>query len=111
MQRSRPESRPATTQLNTEIAATFRRAKLLAQPREGIEIQKVHRNFVVSTEDELAADFGFRNGATHVIATLELRRDAVDKGRAAIKAITLDRARAAFGADANAYGLMLRRAQ
>jgi len=29
---------------------------------------------------------------------LELRRDAVDKGRAAIKAITLDRARAAFGA-------------
>ena len=96
VQRARPESRPATTQLNTEIAATFRRVKLLAQPREGIDVPKVHRNFIVSTEDDLAADFGFRNGRTHVIATLELRRDAVDKGRAALKAITLDRARTAF---------------
>lgn len=91
VQRARPESRTATTRLNTEIASTFRRVKLLAGPRD-VADGKVRRNFVVSPEDDLAADFGFRNGRTHVIATLELRGAAVDKGRAAIKAITLDRA-------------------
>jgi hypothetical protein len=100
VERPRPETRPPATRLNTEIAGTFRRVKLLAKPSEGTDVRKVHRNFVVSTEDDLAADFGFRNGVTPVIATLELRQDAVDKGRAALKAITLDRARKAFGDDA-----------
>lgn len=98
VQRARPESRPPTTRLNTEIATTFRRAKLLAPPRAPSEMGKVQRNFLVSTEDDLTADFGFRNGRTHVIATLELRGAAVDKGRAAVKAITLHRAKETFDA-------------
>jgi Protein of unknown function (DUF3037) len=90
--RPRGEVKPRVTQINSEIASTFRAAKVLATPTDTIESdRKIFRNFTISQEEELRADFILKNGAFHVMVTLDLRRVAVNVGQAALKAITLDK--------------------
>jgi hypothetical protein len=103
--RPRPAQRVKTTRINTEIARTFRTAGVLAAPGEGIDAHRVVQNYSVSQADDLTADFAVKNGAWHVVATLDLRRANVGKGQAAIKAITLDRADQAFSGTVRKYGV------
>jgi len=81
-----------SSKINTEIAAVFRHAKLLAKSDETIEDHKIIRDYYISQEEQLRADFVHKNGAFHVTATLDLRRPTVDLGQAALKAIVLDKA-------------------
>jgi hypothetical protein len=98
--RPKPEPKSKSTRINTEIAKTFRSVGILAKSDESIDDNKVVRDFYVSQEDDLKADFAVKNGVYRVVATLDLRGSQVGKSQAAIKAITLDRAREAFGATA-----------
>jgi hypothetical protein len=77
-----------STRINTEIAAVFRSAKVLAMQDETIE----DRDYYISRDEELRADFVHKNGVFHVTATLDLRHPAVPLGHAALKAIVLDKA-------------------
>jgi len=102
----RPETRPArSTRINTEIARTFRHSRVLAKSDEPVDRGRVVRNLTISVEDDLTADFALKNGIYHVTATLDLRRANVDKGQAAIKAITLDRASHSFETEVRRIGV------
>src|SRR5205814_1256146 len=105
--RRRPaeQRRVPTTRINTEIAKIFRNVGVLARPGETMGHGKVERNVLVSEEDNLAADFGLKNGVYQFTATLDLRRVRADQGQAAIKSITLDRAKQTFGEDAKTFGV------
>jgi hypothetical protein len=84
--------REKVTRINAEIARTFKASKVLATPKDSLtEDRKVFRNYVISKEEELKADFILKNGVFHVTVTLDLRRASVPVGSAALKAITLDK--------------------
>ncbi len=89
------EIRQKTTRINTEIARVFKRSDVLARKDEPIEDHRVHRDVFI--EDDLQADFVQKNGVYRAVTTLELRRAHIDVREAAIKALTLDRARAKLG--------------
>lgn len=95
--RHRPRKKTGATRINTEITKEFRRVKILAGREESIDDHKVVRNFVVSQEEDLVADFALKNGVYHITATLDLRLARVNIGQAAIKAIVLDKAAKEFG--------------
>lgn len=94
-----------STKINTEIARAFRRVHLLAKQDETIEDHKIVRDYYISRDEELRADFVHKNGIFHVTATLDLRRPAVGLGYAALKAITLDKVKDAFGGEAKKYAV------
>jgi hypothetical protein len=94
-----------STKINTEIAAVFRRAKVLATKGETIEDHKIVRDYYISKDEELRADFVHKNGTFHVTATLDLRRPAVDLGHAALKAIVLDKAPESLPGGAQKYAV------
>jgi hypothetical protein len=84
--------REKVTRINAEIARTFKASKVLATPKDSLmEDRKVFRNYTISEEEELTADFIVKNGLFHVTVTLDLRRASVPVGNAALKAITLDK--------------------
>lgn len=85
-----------TTRINTEMAREFKRTKVLAESGDDIESHKIVRGFVVSADENLAADFAYKNGRYHIAATLDLRRLNVPMGEAALKAVTLDKAKQRF---------------
>jgi hypothetical protein len=90
--RPRGESKTRTPQINSEIARTFRMAKILAKATDSIdEGRKVFPNYPISDEEELSADFILKNGLYHVTVTLDLRRVSVNKAQAALKAVVLDK--------------------
>lgn len=91
------KGRGGSTRINTEITREFRRVNILASREESIDDHKVVRNFVVSQEEDLVADFALKNGVYHITATLDLRLARVNIGQAAIKAIVLDKAAKEFG--------------
>ena len=68
VKKPRPETRPRSSRINTEMASEFKRARVLAGPRESIEDRKVVRDFSVSEEEELRADFAVKNGVIHATA-------------------------------------------
>jgi hypothetical protein len=94
-----------STRINTEITRAFRLSRVLARGDEPIDQGMVVRNVPISVEDDLTADFGLRNGVYHIAATLDLRRANVDKGHAAIKAITLHRASDSFDGEVRKIGV------
>ncbi len=55
------------------------------------------QNVTISEEEELDADFILKNGAYHVTVTLDLRKAAIGKAQAALKAIVLDKSSAVLG--------------
>lgn len=107
VQKRRPAEpkRAATTRINTEIAKIFGNARVLAKPGEGMVDGKVERNVLISEEDNLTADFGVKNGTYQFTATLDLRRARADQGQAAIKSITLDRAKKRFDGGVKTFGV------
>lgn len=83
--------------INTEISHTLAAAEVLAKRKETIDDHKVVRNFVVSHDKELVADFAYKNGALRIVATLDMRSAGNFHGKACEKGATLHFARKAFG--------------
>jgi hypothetical protein len=104
---SRPkETRPRkATRINTEIAKEFQRTKALAAGEETIEDHKVVRDYDISVDEDLRADFVVKNGMYHVTATLDLRRENVHISQAAWKAVVLLKAREVFSAQTRTLGV------
>jgi hypothetical protein len=105
VKKPRPETRPKSSRINTEMAGEFRRANVLAGPRESLEDRKVVRDYYISKEEELRADFVVKNGAMHATATLDLRKRAVHISHAALPALILDKAVKMFGSDTKRFGV------
>ncbi len=101
------KKRSVAKRINTEISAIMRGHKILADDQAGIDQHKVVRDFYISKEEELKADFALRNGVIHVTATLDLRKsDSIRaKGDAAIKALVLDQVEKKYGTDAQRIGV------
>jgi hypothetical protein len=89
-------TKPQSRRINTEIARQLSQYKILARPDDPIDSHKVHRDFVVSREEDLVADFALKNGAMHITATLDFRRAHVRLDEAALKAIVLNKAASVF---------------
>ena len=80
--------------VTAEISAVLRKAEILGSKDDPMESGKVFRNYRVS--HELEADFAQLNSAFHVAAVLDLRASRPQLAQAALKAVVLDRAEAAF---------------
>lgn len=100
----KPARKTSTTRINTEIAGQFRNASVLAEPEQKIEDRKIVRDFYVAPEEDLKADFAFKNGRYFFTATLDLRKQNVHINEAAFKAIVLDKAKV-FKEGATAIGV------
>lgn len=81
------------SRVNTEMAADFRKANILASAEEGLVHGKVLRNYTVDDSEGLVADFALKNGKLHVTSTLDLRKASAGISEAALKSIILDRAK------------------
>jgi hypothetical protein len=93
----RAAKRPS--KLTTQMRAWFRTAKVFSSKATDLSKGRIIANFPVAASEDLYADFAVKNGALHVIETLDLR--GIDhltptmRGLAALKGITLDEARQA----------------
>lgn len=99
------EGRVKSTKINTEIAATFRSSMVLAHDKETIADHKVVRDYYISKDEELKADFVHKNGIFHVTATMDLRKPSVNISHAALKAIVLDKAAHTLEGGVKRYGV------
>jgi hypothetical protein len=99
------DSRQKITRINTEISRQLRIVKVLAKPEETIDAHKVIRDFPISQKEGLVADFALRNGSMHIMATLDLRKSHVRIDEAALKAITLNKAKDIFHNEAKLIGV------
>lgn len=97
------ERRASVTRINTEISKLLGRLGLLGKNEEQLETHKVFRDREV--EDGLKADFVQKNGVMRITATLDLRRQTNSMKEAALKAITLDRAKYHYGDDSIRVGV------
>jgi len=77
----------------TEMAAAFRKIKLLAAPDEAIKKGRIVRNYAIAGNEGLTADFAMKNGVLHVASALDLRKQSANIDEAAYKSIVLDKAR------------------
>jgi hypothetical protein len=89
----------STTRLGTEMRAAFKKSKITITS-EPSEITKHHvvQNYPVAAAEGLIADFALKNGVMHFTAALDLRGKestirSDKRGQAAIKSLTLDRAK------------------
>ena len=98
-------SKRKSTRINTEISLQLRSIKVLAGKGELIEDHRVVRDFCISKEEDLVADFALKNGSMHIMATLDLRKSDVDLGEAALKAITLNKAKLTYKKKAKLIGV------
>ncbi len=99
------EARSKSTRINTEISRQLRSFKVLAKRDETINTHRVVRDFYISKKEELIADFALKNGMMHIAATLDLRKSQVRLDEAALKAITLDKAREIFDSNVKLLGV------
>ncbi|MBR0693248.1 DUF3037 domain-containing protein [Bradyrhizobium lablabi] len=102
-----PKPRPtdAVSRINTEIAKTFRKAKALAKPEQGLKDGKIVRFLPIAPNEGLLADFALRNGRMHIASTLDLRKQSVRLDEAALKSIVLDKSREVYGKSVRRIGV------
>jgi hypothetical protein len=93
--REKPET--TTRRINTEIVDAFSNTDVIAKRDETIEDHKMVRNFAIDSEEGLVADFALKNGKLIVAATLDLRLQSAELKDAALKSVTLDKARKNLG--------------
>jgi hypothetical protein len=93
------------SRINTEISQRLRSIKVLAKPTETINDHRVVRDFPISEEEKLVADFALKNGVWHIIATLDLRKSSAHLGDAALKAVTLDKAKRKYKKNIRRYSI------
>lgn len=94
---------PRASRLNGQLKHWFKSAHILSRNAADLSRSKVVENFPISASHDLYAEFALKNGAVHVVETLDLRHhgkiNAFVQKEAAIKAITLDQARQMLGAE------------
>lgn len=87
-----------STQLQAQFKNWFKSAQILGRTMEDISRRQIVQEYPVSLETDSFADFAFKNGALHILETLDLR--GVDhltprlRNQAAFKSIVLDQASA-----------------
>ena len=99
------ERRQRSSRINTEMAAEFRKVNALASNEDMEYSGKIVRDFYISLEEELKADFALQNGVLHATATLDLRGLSVNISRATLPALVLDKATKVFGEKTKRYGV------
>ncbi|CAO4142261.1 DUF3037 domain-containing protein [Methylorubrum thiocyanatum] len=97
-----PRSKKKSSRLLTQIKSEFRRERVLAKREESIESHRIVSDFEL--DQGLVADLVLRNGAMHVVETVDASADDTSIRRAvadiAVSALVLERARMKFGNDA-----------
>ena len=92
----RQSTREGRTRLHTEIKKRFRDSGVLATDAAGISQHQVVAGFELPGDDELVADFAYRNGSWHLTQVVDYRtspKAAAGKIKeVSVKAITLDQA-------------------
>ena len=88
-----PKRSPRKIGINDEISSLLNHHKILGEKADDIFNHKVVRDYLISSEENLKADFAVKNGRLHVATTLDLRSGNVGIDRAALKAIVLDKAK------------------
>jgi hypothetical protein len=87
------------TRLTTSFKAALRAERVLARKDEGLSAHRVVSN--VQIADGLAADFVLKNGAMHVIETVDASSEDISLRKAvseiAVSALVLEQARMTFG--------------
>ncbi|MCJ2044416.1 DUF3037 domain-containing protein [Methylobacterium sp. J-078] len=94
-----PRAKRKSSKLLTQIKSEFRKERVLAQRHEDIESHRIVSGFEL--DEGLVADLVLRNGAMHVVETVDASNDEVSLRRAigdiAVSALVLERARMRFG--------------
>jgi hypothetical protein len=92
----RKRAKPAS-RLQRELRDWLKASGVFSKRVEDLGKGRVVEGFPISVAQELYTDFALKNGALHVIETLDLRGiprlTPLIRGEAAVKAITLDEAR------------------
>ncbi|HUE46292.1 MAG TPA: hypothetical protein VMO81_08590, partial [Aestuariivirgaceae bacterium] len=98
---ARPVLHPKSTTLARELTKVFRQEKLLGRGEDAIKRHKVVRNFPISSDGSLRADFAAKNNKMHITETVDLRTHneltAARLKDVAVAAVTLAEARRKFG--------------
>jgi hypothetical protein len=91
------ESEPTRSKLNVQLRTWFRKSKVFSNKTADIANGKVVSGYPVDAEDDLFADFALKNGAIHIIETLDLRGvekvTRASQGQVGLKAILFDQAK------------------
>lgn len=93
--------RSKRTRLLTEVKSSLKRERVLAQKGEGISSHRIVSNLEI--DDGLVADLALRNGAMHVIETVDAgHEDSLKRAvsEIAVAAFVLESARFKFGTQA-----------
>lgn len=89
------------SKLDSQMKAWFKGAKLLGRHMDDLARHRIVESYPVAVDADAYADFAFKNGALHVIETLDLRgADHLTPGlrnTAAFKGVVLDMARDVVG--------------
>lgn len=85
----RPSSHEGTTRLHTEIKRQFKQDGVLASDPREITEHKVVAGFEFPGDEELAADFAFKNGAWHLTQVLDYRTSSMGAAAKKIKEVSL----------------------
>ncbi len=92
---------PKRTKVGQQLKRRLQNASILAKPSEGLDSHRLVSNFEVA--EGLVADLVLKNGAFHVIETVDASGDSGVLRRAisdvALSALVLERARMSFGAE------------
>lgn len=92
------------SKLQNQLKAWFRTSKVYSSKVSDLSRGKIVPNFPIVADSDLYADFALKNGAVHVIETLDLRGiDRPNKtlrGEAGFKSVLLDQARQVLSSEA-----------
>lgn len=90
-------ARKRPNRMVAEIRDWLMRSKLYSRRIEDLSRRRVVSQFPIDAASDLYADFALKNGAIHVIETLDLRNvnqlSSAQRGEAALKGVTLDEAK------------------
>lgn len=85
------------SKLNVQLRRWFQKSKVFSKKTADIANGKVVSGYPVDAEDDLFADFALKNGAIHIIETLDLRGvekiTRASQGQVGLKAILFDQAK------------------
>lgn len=108
--RAPPKTKRANSPLDRELAAWFRSAHIMGRRMDDLSRHRIVPQYPIAADADVYADFAFRNGALHVIETLDLRgADHVTgtiRHRTAFKSLTLDMARDVVGQQGRRLGVL-----
>ena len=91
--------------INAEIARYFKNAGILVGKGQTIEDHKVVAKYMISEEEDIRADFAYKNGRMKVVSTLDLRTNQAAHSRACERGAVLYFAKEKFGSTTRPFGI------